>query len=83
MDAMRTILNGYLKGFEPYQPWLVFLRRRRAFLETTIDKERQSVTIDYDRGAISDESVREVAARLTPRVHRRFDEWVLRLDGRA
>jgi copper chaperone CopZ len=50
---------------------------------TTIENDGQFVTIDYDPRTISDESVREVAAQLAPKVQRRFDKCVMRLGGRA
>ena len=50
---------------------------------TTFERDQHSVLIDYDPKAISDESVRQVAARLAPEVKRRFDKCVMRLDGRA
>jgi Zn2+/Cd2+-exporting ATPase len=50
---------------------------------TTVEPDGQSVTIDYDPHLISDESVRQVAARLAPEAQRRFDQCVMRLNGRA
>src|SRR6516225_6996457 len=50
---------------------------------TTFEGDQHSVLIDYDPKAISDESVRQVAARLAPEVKRRFDKCVMRLGGRA
>jgi hypothetical protein len=50
---------------------------------TTIEKDGQSVSIDYDPRAISDESVGRLAARLAPEAQRRFDKCVMRLGGRA
>jgi Cd2+/Zn2+-exporting ATPase len=50
---------------------------------TTIEKDGQSVTIDYDPRTISDESVGQLAARLAPEAQRRFDKCVMRLGGRA
>jgi Cd2+/Zn2+-exporting ATPase len=50
---------------------------------TTFERDHHAVLIDYDPKAISDEKVRQVAARLAPEVKRRFDKCVMRLDGRA
>ena len=50
---------------------------------TTVERDGQSVTIDYDPTAISDETVRQLAARLAPEAQRRFDKCVMRLGGRA
>ena len=50
---------------------------------TTFEGGQHSVLIDYDPKAISDESIRQVAAQLAPEVKRRFDRCVMRLDGRA
>jgi Zn2+/Cd2+-exporting ATPase len=50
---------------------------------TAVDKDGRSMTIEFDPKAISDESVREVAARLVPDARRRFDKCVMRLGGRA
>ena len=50
---------------------------------TTIETDGKSMTIDYDPRALSDESVREVAAKLAPEAQRRFDKCVMRLGGRA
>jgi hypothetical protein len=44
---------------------------------TAIAADRQSVTIDYDPRLISDESVRQVVARLAPETQRRFDQCVM------
>jgi Cd2+/Zn2+-exporting ATPase len=54
-----------------------------GIVETKLEPDGQSVTIDYDPRLISDESVRQVAGRLTPEVQRRFDRCVMRLNGRA
>ena len=54
-----------------------------GILRTTIETDGKSMTIDYDPRALSDESVREVAARLAPEAQRRFDKCVMRLGGRA
>jgi Zn2+/Cd2+-exporting ATPase len=50
---------------------------------TTVEGDGQSVTIDYDPRELSDESVRQVTARLAPEAKRRFDKCVMRLSGRA
>src|SRR6516162_3200761 len=50
---------------------------------TTVDADGRSVTIEYDPRLISDESVRQVARRLAPEARRRFDQCVMRLNGRA
>lgn len=50
---------------------------------TTIEKDGQSVAIDYDPRAISDESMRRTAAQFAPEIQRRFDKCVMRLGGRA
>ena len=50
---------------------------------TTIEEDGQSIVIDYDPRAISDESVSEAAARLAPELQRRFDKCVMRLGGHA
>ena len=50
---------------------------------TTVDADGRSVTIEYDPRLISDESVRQVAGRLAPEARRRFDQCVMRLNGRA
>jgi Zn2+/Cd2+-exporting ATPase len=50
---------------------------------TTVEPDGQSVTIHYDPHLISDDSIRQVAARLVPEVQRRFDKCVMRLGGRA
>jgi Cd2+/Zn2+-exporting ATPase len=50
---------------------------------TTVEADGQSVTIDYDPRLISEESIRQVARRLTPEARRRFDQCVMRLNGRA
>jgi Cd2+/Zn2+-exporting ATPase len=54
-----------------------------GIVNTTVETDGQSIAIDYDPRAISDESVREVAARLMPEAQRRFDKCVMRLGGRA
>jgi Cd2+/Zn2+-exporting ATPase len=54
-----------------------------GILGTTFEEDQHSALIDYDPKAISDESVRQVAAQLAPEVKRRFDRCVMRLDGRA
>jgi copper chaperone CopZ len=51
--------------------------------KTTVETDGQSMVIDYDPRAISDESVRQVAARLVPETQRRFDKCVMRLGGCA
>jgi Cd2+/Zn2+-exporting ATPase len=48
-----------------------------------IDGETHALTIDYDPRLISDESIRQVAARLAPEAQRHFDKCVMRLGGRA
>ena len=50
---------------------------------TSVERDGQCVAFDYDPAAISDESVRQVAARLAPEAQRRFDKCVMRLGGRA
>jgi Zn2+/Cd2+-exporting ATPase len=50
---------------------------------TTIAPDGQSIAIDYDPRTVGDESVRQVAARLMPEARRRFDQCVMRLNGRA
>src|SRR6516165_8926270 len=55
----------------------------RGIVGTTFEGDQHLVLIDYDPKAISDESVRQVAAQLAPEVKRRFDKCVMRLDGRA
>jgi Zn2+/Cd2+-exporting ATPase len=50
---------------------------------TAVDSEGRSMTIEFDPNAISDESVREVAARLVPEAQRRFEKCVMRLGGCA
>jgi Cd2+/Zn2+-exporting ATPase len=54
-----------------------------GIVETTVETDGQSMAIDYDPQTISDESVRQVAARLMPEAQRRFDKCVMRLGGRA
>jgi Cd2+/Zn2+-exporting ATPase len=54
-----------------------------GIVKTTVDADSQSIAIDYDPRTISDESVRQVAARLMPEAQRRFDKCVMRLGGRA
>ena len=54
-----------------------------GIVKTTVETDGQSMVIDYDPRAISDESVRQVAARLVPETQRRFDKCVMRLGGRA
>jgi Zn2+/Cd2+-exporting ATPase len=51
--------------------------------KATVETDGPSIAIDYDPRAISDESVRQVAARLMPEAQRRFDKCVMRLGGRA
>jgi Cd2+/Zn2+-exporting ATPase len=50
---------------------------------TTVEPDGQSVTIHYDPRQISEESIREAAARLVPEARRRFDNCLMRLSGRA
>ena len=50
---------------------------------TAIDADTHALTVDYDPGLISDESIRRVAERLAPEAQRRFDKCVMRLGGRA
>jgi copper chaperone CopZ len=50
---------------------------------TAIDADTHALTIDYDPKLISEESIRQVAQRLSPEVQRRFDKCVMRLGGRA
>jgi cation transport ATPase len=52
-------------------------------VKTTVETDGQSIAIDYDPQAISDESVRQVAAQLMPEAQRRFDKCVMRLGCRA
>jgi hypothetical protein len=40
------------------------------------------MTIDYDPRMIGDELIRQVAARFMPDARRRFDQCVMRLNGR-
>ena len=54
-----------------------------GIVKATVEADGQSIAIDYDPRAISDESVRQVAARLMPEAQRRFDKCVMRLGGRA
>src|SRR6201997_5420500 len=54
-----------------------------GILRNTIERDGKSMTIDYDPHALSDESVRKVAARLAPQGQRQFDKCVMRLGGRA
>ena len=54
-----------------------------GILQTRIEADGKSMTIDYDPRALSDESVRQVGARLAPEAQRRFDKCVMRLGGRA
>ena len=54
-----------------------------GILRATIETDGKSMTIDYNPRALSDESVREVAAKLAPEAQRRFDKCVMRLGGRA
>jgi cation transport ATPase len=56
---------------------------RPGILQTRIETDGKSMTIDFDPLALSDESVRQVAARLAPEAQRRFDKCVMRLGGRA
>ena len=50
---------------------------------TSVERDGQCVAFDYDPAAISDESVRLVAARLAPEAQQLFDKCVMRLGGRA
>jgi Zn2+/Cd2+-exporting ATPase len=52
-------------------------------LGATVETNGQSLSIDYDPNTISEESVRQVAARLGPEAQERFDKCVMRLRGRA
>jgi Cd2+/Zn2+-exporting ATPase len=54
-----------------------------GIVKTAVGTDGQSIAIDYDPRAISDESIRQVAMRLIPEAQRRFDKCVMRLDGRA
>lgn len=54
-----------------------------GIVKTTVETDGRSMAIDYDPQTISDESVRQVAARLLPEAQRRFDKCVMRLGGRA
>ena len=54
-----------------------------GIVATTVEADGESVTIDYDPRLISEESVRQVARRLAPEARRRFDQCVMRLNGRA
>src|ERR1700739_643937 len=54
-----------------------------GLVKTPVEANGQSVAIDYDPREISQESVRQVAARLMPETQRRFDKCVMRLGGRA
>jgi Zn2+/Cd2+-exporting ATPase len=54
-----------------------------GIVKTTVEVDGQSMAIDYDPQKISEESVRQVAARLMPEPQRRFDKCVMRLGGRA
>lgn len=54
-----------------------------GIVKTTVETDGRSIAIDYDPRTISDDSVRQVAARLIPEAQRRFDKCVMRLGGRA
>ena len=54
-----------------------------GIVRTKVETDGQSIAIDYDPRTISDESIRQVAARLMPEAQRRFDKCVMRLGGRA
>jgi len=54
-----------------------------GILQTSVEADGKSMTIDYDPGTLSDESVRQIAAKLAPEAQRRFDKCVMRLGGRA
>jgi Cd2+/Zn2+-exporting ATPase len=50
---------------------------------TALEKDGRALIIDYDPRVISEESVRQEAARFALEAQRRFDRCVLRLNGRA
>jgi Cd2+/Zn2+-exporting ATPase len=50
---------------------------------TALEKDGKALIIDYDPRVISEESVRQEAARFALEAQRRFDRCVLRLNGRA
>jgi Cd2+/Zn2+-exporting ATPase len=54
-----------------------------GILETTVEPDGHSISIDYDPQTISAESVRQIAARLRPEAEQRFEKCVMRLRGRA
>jgi Zn2+/Cd2+-exporting ATPase len=58
-------------------------RVAQGIIGTALEKDGESLIIDYDPRLISEESVRKEATRIALEAQRRFDRCVFRLNGRA